>query len=121
MPKIKDIFDIDNAVTEHGNKIFLLGGVGSGKSTWVSDILTKKGSVLFVTSRKAKVHEDVQYTCFSDIFHWNTNGNQTLITNAKLAFLIERIADNYMKDIDEFSIVTLKGLGYKADIAKEDK
>jgi len=102
MPKIKDIFDIDNAIAEHGNKIFLLGGVGSGKSTWVSDILTKKGSVLFVTSRKAKVREDVHYTCFSDIFHWNTNGNQTLITNAKLAFLIERIADDYMKDIDEF-------------------
>ena len=28
---------------------------------------------------------------------------------------------NKLKDIDEFSIVTLKGLGYKADIAKEDK
>ena len=28
---------------------------------------------------------------------------------------------NKLKDINEFSIVTLKGLGYKADIAKEDK
>ncbi len=28
---------------------------------------------------------------------------------------------NRLKDINEFSIVTLKGLGYKADITKEDK
>lgn len=28
---------------------------------------------------------------------------------------------NKLKDINEFSIVTLKGLGYKADITKEDK
>lgn len=28
---------------------------------------------------------------------------------------------NKLKNIDEFGIVTLKGLGYKADIAKEDK
>ena len=27
---------------------------------------------------------------------------------------------NKLKDINEFSIVTLKGLGYKADISKED-
>jgi len=102
MPQIKDVFDIDKTVAEHGTKILLLGGVGSGKSTWVVDVLTKKGSVLFVTSRKAKVREDVNCTCFSDVFRWNTTGNQTLITNAKLASLIERIADDYFRDIDDF-------------------
>ena len=54
MPKIKDIFDIDNAVAEHGNKIFLLGGVGSGKSTWVSDILTKKGAFFLLHQERPK-------------------------------------------------------------------
>ena len=48
---------------------------------------------------------------------WGMNaesGEETVKTH------ISRIR-NRLKDIDEFSIVTLKGLGYKADIAKEDK
>ena len=64
MLHIKDIFDIDKTIMEHGKKILLLGGVGSGKSTWVTEVLTKKGRVLFITSRKAKVQEDTKGTCF---------------------------------------------------------
>lgn len=48
---------------------------------------------------------------------WGMNaesGEETVKTH------ISRIR-NRLKDIDEFSIVTLKGLGYKADIPKEDK
>ncbi len=48
---------------------------------------------------------------------WGMNaesGEETVKTH------ISRIR-NRLKDIDEFSIVTLKGLGYKADITKEDK
>lgn len=48
---------------------------------------------------------------------WGMNaesGEETVKTH------ISRIR-NRLKNIDEFSIVTLKGLGYKADIAKEDK
>lgn len=100
--QIKDIFDIDKTVAEHGNKIFLIGGVGSGKSSWVTEVLAQKGSVLWVTSRKAKVTEDIQCSCFSDIFRWHTNNNQTLITNAKLERVIERISNDYMRDLNEF-------------------
>lgn len=101
-PQIKDVFDIDEIVSKYGNKIFLVGGVGSGKSTWVTEVLVKKGSVLFVTSRKAKVLEDIECSCFSEAYYQYTDNNQTLITNARLAKLVERIADDYMQDIDEF-------------------
>ena len=102
MSQIKDVFDIDETINKHGKKILLLGGVGSGKSTWVTEVLTKKGSVLFITSRKAKVQEDTKGTCFKEAFIWNTSNNQTLITNARLTSLVERIADDYQQDLDEF-------------------
>lgn len=99
---IKDVFDIDKVVSEHGNKIFLIAGVGSGKSTWVKETLSQKGSVLFITSRKAKVLEDSKCSSFSEVFKWYTDGNQTLLTNAKLAKLIEVIIDNPQKELNDF-------------------
>ena len=35
----------------------VVAGVGAGKSTWVEDVLAKKGNVLWVTSRKAPVEQ----------------------------------------------------------------
>ena len=35
---VSDVLDIDKVVQEHGNKIFLIAGVGSGKSTWVKEV-----------------------------------------------------------------------------------
>lgn len=102
MAHISDVFDIDKTVEKYGNKIFLISGVGSGKSTWVKDVLSKKGRVLFITSRKAKVLEDTHCSCFSETFKWHTSDNQTLITNAKLAKLVERISEDYQKDLDDF-------------------
>ena len=99
---VSDVFDIDKEVAEHGKKIMLIAGVGSGKSTWVKEVLTQKGSVLFITSRKAKVEEDTKSSCFSELFKWYTNNNQTLVTNAKLSSLVERITKDYEKDLDEF-------------------
>lgn len=99
---IKDVFDIDKVVSNHGNKIFLIAGVGSGKSTWVKETLSQKGSVLFVTSRKAKVLEDSNCSHFSEVFKWYTENNQTLLTNAKLARLIESIVDDSQKELDHF-------------------
>ena len=55
---LSDVFDIDEFVNRGGKKIFLIAGVGAGKSTWVKKVLANKGSVLFVTSRRAKVDED---------------------------------------------------------------
>lgn len=54
---ISDVLDIDKLIEEYGNKIMLIAGVGSGKSTWVKDVLTQKGNVLFITSRRAKVDD----------------------------------------------------------------
>lgn len=99
---VSDVLDIDKIVRQHGNKIMLIAGVGSGKSTWVKDVLAKKGTVLFVTSRKAKVEEDINSSCFSDIVKWNTVGNQTLITNAKLAKIVEYISQDNIRELDDF-------------------
>ena len=99
---VSDVLDIDKVVEEHGNRIFLIAGVGSGKSTWVKEVLTKKGSVLFITSRKAKVEEDIKCSCFSEVYDRFTNDNQTLITNAKLSAIVERMSDDYLSDLDEF-------------------
>lgn len=99
---VSDVFDIDNVVQKHGNKIMLIAGVGSGKSTWVKEVLAKKGTVLFITSRKAKVEEDINNSCFNDVFKWNTTNNQTLITNAKLAKIVENISLDNIKELDDF-------------------
>lgn len=32
---ISDVLDIDKLIEKYGNKIMLIAGVGSGKSTWV--------------------------------------------------------------------------------------
>lgn len=62
---ISDVFDIDKTIQKYGKKIMLIAGVGSGKSTWVKEVLTKKGHVLFITSRRAKVDEDIENSTFS--------------------------------------------------------
>lgn len=41
---ISDVLDIDKLIEKYGNKIMLIAGVGSGKSTWVKDVLTQKGN-----------------------------------------------------------------------------
>jgi len=99
---VSDVLNIDQLIANGKYKIFLIAGVGSGKSRWVTEVLTQKGNVLFVTSRKAKVLEDINYSCFSDVFDFNTYNNQTLITNAKLASLVERFSDDYTEDLECF-------------------
>lgn len=99
---LSDVFDIDRAVEEHGKKLVVVAGTGAGKSTWVKEVLTQKGRVLFVTSRKIKVKADTEASCFSEVFKWGTEDNQTLITNAKLAYLIRNIVEDTRHDIEEF-------------------
>lgn len=99
---LSDVLDIDTAIQEHGNKLLVLAGVGAGKSTWVKETLSKKGSVLFVTSRKAKVEADVNDSSFSQYFHWHSNDNQLLITNAKLAAMVKNITTSNKNEIDSF-------------------
>lgn len=99
---LKDVFDIDEYLAMGKKKFFIISGVCSGKSMWVREVLSSKGSVLFVTSRKAKAEADIRNSSFSDVIKWNTVGNQTLITNAGLAKRIENIALNNQKEMEEF-------------------
>lgn len=99
---LADVFRIDDYIVRGITKFFVISGVASGKSSWVKDVLSKKGSVLFVTSRKAKAEADKIDSSFTDVIKWNTNDNQTLITNAGLARRIENYTVNGMQELDDF-------------------
>lgn len=99
---LADVFEIDDYISQGITKLFIISGVASGKSSWVKNVLSQKGSVLFVTSRKAKAEADKNDSSFTDVINWNTYDNQTLITNAKLASLIERRAVNSLQELNDF-------------------
>lgn len=99
---LKDVFKIDDYISKGITKFFIISGVASGKSSWVKDVLSRKGSVLFVTSRKAKAEADKNNSSFTDVIKWNTNDNQTLITNAGLARRIEHYTVNGTQELDDF-------------------
>ncbi len=99
---LADVFEIDDYISQGITKIFIISGVASGKSSWVKNVLSQKGSVLFVTSRKAKAEADKNDSSFTDVINWNTYDNQTVITNAKLASLIERRAVNGLQELNDF-------------------
>ena len=61
-----EIVNINEEVKNYGNAICFVCGTGSGKSHWVKNVLTKKGKVLFITSRRAKVDEDLVDESFTD-------------------------------------------------------
>ena len=102
---ISDVLDIDKLIEEYGNKIMLIAGVGSGKSTWVKDVLTQKGHVLFITSRRAKVDEDIAHSCFTSFVREQDGQRENLITNAiadpdakNLEGIKENLEDIFGKD-----------------------
>ena len=101
---VSDVFDIDKQIKKYGNKIRLVAGVGSGKSTWVKEVLVKKGSVLFITSRRAKVDEDIANSTFSSFCnnHILIPEEATLITNAKLARIIQNAHVDSDMSVDDF-------------------
>lgn len=99
---LADVFEIDDCISQGKTKLFIISGVASGKSSWVKNVLSQKGSVLFVTSRKAKAEADKNDSSFSDIINWNTYDNQTLITNAMLASLIEKRTVNGLQELNDF-------------------
>ena len=84
---ISDVLDINKMIEEYGNKIMIIAGVGSGKSTWVKEVLTQKGNVLFITSRRAKVDEDIAHSCFTSFVREQDGQRENLITNAKLGYI----------------------------------
>lgn len=99
---ISDVLDIDKLIEEYGNKIMLIAGVGSGKSTWVKDVLTQKGNVLFITSRRAKVDEDIAHSCFTSFVREQDGQRENLITNAKLGYILINAHADMQMTVDNF-------------------
>lgn len=85
------IGNIDRLVEEHGRKIIIVSGVGSGKTTWVKEILAKRGKVLFITSRRAKADEDLADSNFERLEHGINKDNLYITTNAGLESLLRDI------------------------------
>lgn len=80
---ISDVIgDIDEIIRQHGNKILIAAGVGAGKTYWVKRVLAKQGSVLFITSRRAKVDEDENDSRFERLEGLDTSAPHSIATNA---------------------------------------
>lgn len=120
------ILDIDEELKQHDNKIFLIAGVGAGKSSWVKKVLALKGNVLFVTSRRAKVDEDINDSCFENIVRFSDDEHQALITNAKLAKVIENLnlrsgdmnIDNFLNNYEYIVIDEIHSMATDSIFAK---
>lgn len=102
---LSDVLDIDDIIQKYGNKILIVAGVGAGKSTWVKNVLAKKpaaeGNVLFITSRRAKVNQDIKGSLFDDRLRMDEKRPvwRTLVTNSKLAYFMMDLCLN-KKDND---------------------
>lgn len=109
---ISDVIDIDDLIQRYGNKIFIVAGVGAGKSTWVKNVLARKpagkGNVLFITSRRAKVEEDTTNSLFDSRLNLEQKRSiwHTLVTNSKLAYFIMELCmqedENSHELLDKF-------------------
>lgn len=96
------IGDIDKLVEEHGKKIIIVSGVGSGKTTWVKETLAKQGRVLFITSRRAKADEDLADSSFERLEHGINKDNLYITTNAGLESLLREIYNvRFFNGIDD--------------------
>lgn len=105
-----EIVNINEEVKNYRNAICFVCGTGSGKSHWVKNVLTKKGKVLFITSRRAKVDEDLVDESFTDdIISSICKGRyeRILITNHQLCCLIKKVFDptKYSDCISTFDLI----------------
>lgn len=104
------IGDIDKLVEEHGEKIIIVSGVGSGKTTWVKETLAKQGRVLFITSRRAKADEDLADSSFERLEHGINKDNLYITTNAGLESLLREIYNvRFFNGIDDSAYEKLMG------------
>ncbi len=95
---LSQVFNIDEEVEKYGKKIFLIAGVGAGKSSWVKNVLALKsgadGNTLFITSRRAKVDEDTEQSLFDSRLDIKDKRSywRTLVTNSKLGYFLKDIS-----------------------------
>lgn len=96
------IGDIDKLVEEHGKKVVIVSGVGSGKTTWVKETLAGRGRVLFITSRRAKADEDLADSDFERLENGINEDNLYITTNAGLEHLLRDIyCERFNNGIDD--------------------
>lgn len=100
--ELKEVLNIDEIIAEGHKKICIYAGVGAGKSSWVKEVLAYKGNILFITSRKATVKQDLSKSSFKKYYNSHLINNQVLLTNAGLHTLIENISINGIDDLNEF-------------------
>lgn len=94
------IGDIDKLVEEHGKKVVIVSGVGSGKTTWVKETLAGRGRVLFITSRRAKADEDLADSDFERLENGINKDNLYITTNAGLEHLLRDIYCRHVRDFN---------------------
>lgn len=100
-----DIVDIEKDLKEYGNLLCYIAPCGSGKSYFVTDKnegLASKGKVLFLTSRKAKVNEDVNDK--NNDFEEDFKSDFSTVTNMKLLYKIKSLMEykNDTAKLNEF-------------------
>lgn len=83
------VSDINQEIKKYGNLLCYVAGPGSGKSSWVTNELIKKGKVLYITSRIAKVLEDEKNSVFKN----DIDAMYPVVTNSKLFSYINKITN----------------------------
>ena len=109
--RFKDIITYEK-LKEHlkiSNAICYISGTGSGKSYWVENILYKHGRVLFVTSRRSKLDQDLNHVDTTwnineilneqnDCHHLLTNHGLASIVKSATIFRDDGFPENYCLD-----------------------
>ena len=97
---LEEIGGIDKLLLEkNSNVACIIAGTGSGKSYWVKHHLTQSGRVLFVTSRKSKVLQDLNDPSLKCHFSNNLKDNTNIVcTNFALYLHIKELTNNTSKE-----------------------
>ena len=115
---VKDRF-VNDLKTSKG--ICYVAGTGSGKSYWVKNVLTKKGDVLFVTSRRAKANEDLvddkKFERNPINFFLEYEKDALIVTNSMLAKFIKSYFNlnsnkEFQSQKDDFELLIIQRFKY---------
>lgn len=102
-----EIVNIDDEIKKYGNALCYVCGTGSGKSYWVKNVLTSKGKILFITSRRSKVDEDLEDGRFinNTIEYLNSMASkQLLLTNHQLANFIKQSRSSHTDSENQMDV-----------------
>lgn len=92
---LSDVLTADEIVSCKKQKIFIFSGVGSGKNYFVENVLSEKGNILYISSRRAKVDEILFNGLGQERIRWKKEYNDVVTTTN---YGIEKLVQN-----DKFS------------------